>query len=136
MAPLATWSSSELVKESFSKKSIIWLKCWIGNSLLRIFGLKTAKPWGIAFFYFYVSTNWFNSTFLAKPEKGLFCPIGFVPIRIGWGKLYHFTPRTLLILDFMSHEMYTHKWYLATGIFVLSQILFKMKGFEIGEMEV
>ena len=36
----------------------------------------------------------------------------------------------------MSHIMYTHKLYIATGIFVLSQILFKIWGFEKGEMEV
>ena len=36
----------------------------------------------------------------------------------------------------MSNEMYTHKQYIAVKIFVPGQILFKLQGFEIGEMEV
>ena len=36
----------------------------------------------------------------------------------------------------MSNEMYTHKQYIAIKIFVPGQILFKLQGFEIGEMEM
>ena len=32
--------------------------------------------------------------------------------------------------------MYTHKQHIPARIFVIGQILFKIQGFEIGEMEV
>ena len=36
----------------------------------------------------------------------------------------------------MKDEMYTHEQHITARIFVLGQILFKIWGFEIGEMEV
>ena len=65
MAPLATWSSSELVKKSLREKINDMTKMLNRWFIALNFWYKNGKIWSVAFFNFHVSTNWFNLIFLA-----------------------------------------------------------------------